>query len=330
MTIKKQTTAQAPPTKVSILTPAWNRRRGLEILYKSLLAQTSRSFTWLVADDGSNDGSLDFLLNAKRESNFKIHVISSDRRVGKTVLDNILLKSVATEYYLNCDSDDWLLPNAIEKLVNTIEVGKYDLVVAMNIDLTGALQSGQGEFQNVESCEAEWMISQLGGDSTILMRTKNTSMISHSEVDFVVTESSSYINRLKGLTARHGSFFAKVMDRGEPNSVSFSKGIKYCRGSAHSLRADLANRRYANSPQIKNRPRIRELINLARYSLNGDLGFNYYFDSLIDAPISMTTKVFCGLLGAAVSLRDRYSGGLVKTHLEFEKNRIHATIQWHS
>jgi glycosyltransferase involved in cell wall biosynthesis len=281
----------------------------------------------LVADDGSNDGSLDFLLNAISGSDFKIRVISSDRRIGKAMLDNLLLKSIETEYYLNCDSDDWLLPNAIEKLLTTIEIEKFDLIIALNIDTNGIEQSTPKTHYNTKTGDAEFMLSQMGGDATILMRTRSVDGIHHAEVDFVVTESMAYANRLKGLTAQVAPFYAKVMDRSESNSISHSKGIKYCRGSAYALRNDLRNRHHVSHSNIRNRPRARELANLARYSLNGDLGLAFYFEALNDSLVPMPMRMLGGLIGAALSLRDRYFGGLVKTHIEFDTNKIRANIR---
>ena len=113
--------------KISILTPTWNRRGLLEKLYNSLEAQSSKEFLWIIADDGSTDGTIEFLRNVSSKASFKIRIISSSLRVGKTKLDNLLLNSVNTEFYLNCDSDDILLPDAIEDFINVIKEIREDI-----------------------------------------------------------------------------------------------------------------------------------------------------------------------------------------------------------
>ncbi|EGJ7506642.1 glycosyltransferase, partial [Escherichia coli] len=40
---------------ISVLTPTYNRAYTLKRLYESLICQTTKSFQWVVVNDGSND-----------------------------------------------------------------------------------------------------------------------------------------------------------------------------------------------------------------------------------------------------------------------------------
>ena len=44
--------------KVTVFTPAYNRRHLLNRLFDSLLNQTSFDFEWVVVDDGSTDDTI--------------------------------------------------------------------------------------------------------------------------------------------------------------------------------------------------------------------------------------------------------------------------------
>ena len=57
----------------SVCTPTYNRKYLLKRLYDSLLSQTNYNFEWIVIDDGSNDGTEEYLKEIiKRNNKFKI------------------------------------------------------------------------------------------------------------------------------------------------------------------------------------------------------------------------------------------------------------------
>ena len=188
--------------KISILTPAWNRRRVLEKLYISLEEQSSKDFIWIIADDGSADGTIEYLRNISLKATFNIRIISSSLRVGKAKLDNLLLESVDTEFYLNCDSDDILLPDAIENFISVIKKNKnsnnLDFILAFNADTNGKIET-KINFIYYQYATFREIQNIFSGDSTMLLRTSKFNIIRHLEVDFIVTESLFYLKKFDNL-----------------------------------------------------------------------------------------------------------------------------------
>lgn len=53
--------------KVTVFTPAYNRRHTLARVYRSLCQQTIRDFEWIIVDDGSKDGTADLVCKWQKE-----------------------------------------------------------------------------------------------------------------------------------------------------------------------------------------------------------------------------------------------------------------------
>jgi glycosyltransferase involved in cell wall biosynthesis len=100
--------------KFTIFTPAYNRAHTLHRVYKSLMAQTFRDFEWLIVDDGSTDNTFDIVQNWQQEASFPIRYIFQDN-VGKHLAFNRGVKEAKGELFLNLDSDDACLANALER-----------------------------------------------------------------------------------------------------------------------------------------------------------------------------------------------------------------------
>lgn len=301
---------------ISILTPSWNRVQGLNRLFDSLKIQSSLDFQWLVGVDGSEDSSLSRLVELQQRSPFSIHIVHSSKRVGKAFLDNRLLELVNTPFYIPCDSDDWMLPHSIAAFCSLIDsfgsVDKTpDMIIAKNISVTGAPITCALPFQ--EGCQpAIDALSKVNGDATIVHKTSRFSSQRHLEVDFVVTESCFYQRLLPDCSAYLFNNIVKVMDRTDPLSISYSRGIKYCRGSAYSLRASIG---LATKP-----PSLREISLLARYVFNGEMSLSFLLRSFRSQRHQSWLVAFGIMVGYVLSLRDTFLGGLIKTHRSFEAN----------
>jgi len=101
---------------ITIFTPTYNRRNLIDNLYQSLLAQTEKNFEWLVVDDGSIDDTEKFFSElTKKENSFLIRYIKQENG-GKHRAINRGVQNANGELFFIVDSDDTLLPNAIEKI----------------------------------------------------------------------------------------------------------------------------------------------------------------------------------------------------------------------
>jgi glycosyltransferase involved in cell wall biosynthesis len=318
---------------LSILTPTWNRRSSIERLYLSLEAQKWKGFVWVVGNDGSDDDTLEFLIKIRESSTFPIKLVSSSKRIGKTSIDNLLLSSIETKYYLNCDSDDWLLPNALLEIIEYTEKYskendiKIDAIFAKNISSNGEQITKTSLKENfvysLKKC-----FSEINGDATILLLSEKFKNVKHYEVDFVVTEFSAYRRLIDNGNSLFYNETLKVMDRSQPNSISYSKGLKYTRGSAYACRDQIKSVNVDKDAISSIQFDIKYLANFARYTICGETGYRFYFDTCNYAKISIFKQSISYLIGYLISLVDIFSGHLQRTHREFEKNYKSTIVEW--
>lgn len=100
---------------ITIITPTYNRAGLLEKLYLSLERQSCRDFEWLIVDDGSTDRTKEVVEKIIREASFHIDYIWKENG-GKHTALNVGIKTIHTELTMIVDSDDQLLPNAVDEI----------------------------------------------------------------------------------------------------------------------------------------------------------------------------------------------------------------------
>ena len=120
---------------ISIVTPVYNRADLLYKCYQSLVNQTNYDFEWIIIDDGSTDNSLEVARSFKAD--FPIKVITK-KNGGKHTALNASHPYIAGKYVLILDSDDYLIPAAVDTVINGWS--KYDVQdeVAMVVFLRGS------------------------------------------------------------------------------------------------------------------------------------------------------------------------------------------------
>lgn len=101
---------------ITVFTSTYNRKDLIDRLYQSLLRQTQKNFEWLVVDDGSADGTEKYfadLLSA--ENPFQIRYIKQDNGGKHRAINNGVNNALGKLFFI-VDSDDYLTPDAIEKV----------------------------------------------------------------------------------------------------------------------------------------------------------------------------------------------------------------------
>lgn len=101
---------------ITVLTPTYNRAKLLSRLYQSLCQQTYRDFEWVLIDDGSNDNTEEVARTYIAEKIINIYYIKQENG-GKHRAVNRGVKEAKGEIIFIADSDDWLLPNSLETVV---------------------------------------------------------------------------------------------------------------------------------------------------------------------------------------------------------------------
>ena len=111
---------------ISILTRTYNRANLLGNLYESLIKQTSKSFEWIIIDDGSTDNTQDLVSKwIEKESSFSISYYKTNNG-GKHRAINIGVDKVQYDYIFIVDSDDYIIEGAIDKIIKWINTIKDD------------------------------------------------------------------------------------------------------------------------------------------------------------------------------------------------------------
>jgi len=121
--------------EVSVCIPTYNRKVYLKETLESVLSQNYKDYEILIVDDGSTDGT-DRML---KESGFPVRYYWQENS-GDADARNKLIELARGKYISFLDSDDLLIPNALERMMQVINNEKEDVVVYgsyFNIDHDG-------------------------------------------------------------------------------------------------------------------------------------------------------------------------------------------------
>lgn len=100
---------------LTIFTPSYNRSHTLSRVYKSLCHQTCMDFLWLIVDDGSTDGTAACVRRWKQSSPFQIQYLYQ-KNGGMHTAHNTAYAHIHTELNMCLDSDDCLVPDAVDRI----------------------------------------------------------------------------------------------------------------------------------------------------------------------------------------------------------------------
>ena len=103
---------------ISVVLPTYNRSATLPRAIESVLAQTLEDWELLVVDDGSTDDT-DLIL--ARYDDSRVHVLTHEVNRGVTAAKNTGLDHVRGEWFVMLDSDDEMVPDALQTLISTAE-----------------------------------------------------------------------------------------------------------------------------------------------------------------------------------------------------------------
>ena len=99
--------------KVSVITPAYNRKGLIPKTVTSVLDQSLSDLEYLVVDDGSEDGTREWLAEHS-DSRLRLLVHPGNANKGQAASINLGLAEARGDYIVIVDSDDLLAPGALE------------------------------------------------------------------------------------------------------------------------------------------------------------------------------------------------------------------------
>lgn len=115
---------------VTVITPTYNRGKNLECLFESLQKQTCNCFEWMIVDDGSVDDTRERVEFFKSLANFPIHYIYKQNG-GKHTALNVGIQRITTELTFIVDSDDTVVPNGIETIIEFYDKYKNETKIGV-------------------------------------------------------------------------------------------------------------------------------------------------------------------------------------------------------
>ena len=114
--------------EVTIIVPIYNVEPYLKACFESLLKQTSREFEILAVNDGSKDGCPAILDDYAKQYPDLIKAVHKENGGYGSVLE-LAIQECNTPYFLVCDPDDTLEPDAVETLLSLAKMSQADLTV---------------------------------------------------------------------------------------------------------------------------------------------------------------------------------------------------------
>lgn len=305
---------------VSILTPTWNRAAYLDRVWNGLNSQTYKHIEWIVCNDGSTDETEAKLSELRAKSTFPVTIISASIHIGKTRMDNEAVAHARGEFILWNDSDDYLLPQAIEQLVatwNTIpEADRKDYVgvtalCANEQDVISTKLPGTGPFDTTWNDLRERF--KVSGD---MLNFTRSSVLKHHpfpEIDLVVPEGIIWTS-IGNAKARICPVVLQIKQYNAPHCISFSDKMEYCRGRAYAIA--ILEKNLKSYPKTLT-SKLWALVTFIRCCIHGELSF---LESMRLWGTNCPIIVFLTMVPVAfvLAIKDILQRKVIKTHREFQ------------
>lgn len=111
--------------ELTILTPSFNRKKELHVLFDSLCCQSDKDFEWVIVDDGSTDGTFETAQVFRAHADFPVRYYQKENG-GKHTALNFALKRINTPLVFIVDSDDRLTENAVRIIHEKYRAYKHE------------------------------------------------------------------------------------------------------------------------------------------------------------------------------------------------------------
>lgn len=107
--------------KLTIHTATYNRAYILGEAYKSLRAQTCKDFEWIITDDGSTDNTVELVESWIKDNTVFPIILNRLNHVGIPRALNSGVQKSNTEWFMMLDSDDWIIPETVQRVIGWLE-----------------------------------------------------------------------------------------------------------------------------------------------------------------------------------------------------------------
>ena len=113
--------------KITAIIPIHNSSKHIKQCIESVLNQTYKNIELILIDDASTDNSVELVKNIKDN---RIKLIELKENSGAAVARNKGIEEATGDYICFLDSDDYWLPNKLERQIKFIEENNYTFIYA--------------------------------------------------------------------------------------------------------------------------------------------------------------------------------------------------------
>lgn len=143
--------------KISIIIPIYNREKYVAQCIQSAVDQSYQNIEILLVNDGSTDGSK-AICEEFAQKDKRIQVIHQENQ-GRVVARNQGLLKSTGDYIFFLDSDDWIEPNAMEKML--------DEMIEQDVDVVQCAMVIFGEsYRTEEMIESGYYVADLESENS--------------------------------------------------------------------------------------------------------------------------------------------------------------------
>lgn len=124
---------------VTILVPVYGVEKYIERCARSLFEQTYKNIEYIFVDDCSPDQSiaiLERIMEDYPERKPYVRIIHHEKNRGLAAARNTSVESSTGDFILHVDSDDYMTPDAVEKLINRQLETRADIVTGQALRIS--------------------------------------------------------------------------------------------------------------------------------------------------------------------------------------------------
>ena len=148
----------------STIVPLYNQEKYIEECIQSVINQTFNNFELIIINDGSTDKSYEICeMFTSQDVRIKLYNKSNE---GVSIARNLGIKYSTGKYLFFLDSDDWILPEHVERLVDLLEKNNSD-----------ASSCGFKEVRNdveFDTSNKKWKVVEYTGKEFVYQMTRLT------------------------------------------------------------------------------------------------------------------------------------------------------------
>ncbi len=210
---------------ISVLMPIYNGVDTVKFAVYSLQLQTYKNWELIVVNDGSTDGTFEYL-NQLVLIDKRFKVIHLDKNKGRGFARNVCLDNAHGEYIAFLDADDIYLPNKLEKQVSFLINNPQITLVGCGVgimDVQDKIKYVRGNLGGVFLHQDHQNLNFVA-PSVMFRRADLNGLKYHPKLD--VMEDVDFFNRLL-LNKKYSNIQDIIYLYAEIGLISNSKFLKY-------------------------------------------------------------------------------------------------------